>query len=415
MKNFFFILVMVFLVSSISAVQPARKPFLQIKIDGKACKNGDVLTVTAGQKLMMGVELEGGRRDFCKFPDTYADIAGTAQILSRGNDGLTYQLDGIRSEWKLLSESARFSADEFIKSTTQNNPSTAELIISNSKFSQSFVKISFNSIWQFSQNGKTTEEENLAEATIYFKIAGTSDLWFTSQNVQASGMKNELVQEKLNAVQAQFDSIENNFYKLKFSVVQQSVKTLQTAVNEVKTTIDEVKTTNPSYQSKIVFIGLPSDKPFSDIGLLTTLKTSWGDLETLLQDIKLQVVKLPAQPTKESKDELVRLIGKCADWQYKLPENTFKVLPRYLADLKPETIQIPGNIHFIAEEKTVTDYAKTISDLNAFLDQRIEQIPNEIQKISSTQSRLQVVRLFDGNLRSYFSSINWAEWKNTRE
>ena len=42
------------------------------------------LTVTRGQKLNLEVEMEGGRRDYCKFPDAYADITGIAQILSRG-------------------------------------------------------------------------------------------------------------------------------------------------------------------------------------------------------------------------------------------------------------------------------------------------------------------------------------------
>lgn len=86
-----------------------------------------------------------------------------------------------------------------------------------------------------------------------------------------------------------------------------------------------------------------------------------------------------------------------------------------MPELNTETIQIPGNIRFIAEENTVTNYTQTYNDFNAFLDRRIAEVPAEIQKISSTQSRLQAVRLFDGMLRSYFSSINWAEWKNTRE
>jgi len=415
MKRFFFIMVMVTLVASSLAVQPARKPFLQIKIDGKAYKNGDILTVTSGQKLMMSVEMEGGRKDFCKFPDTYADIAGTAQILKRGNDGLTYEMDGIKSEWKLLNQKFLFSADEFVKVTSQTNLANAELTISNTKFSQSFVKVSVKAKWQFIQGEKITEEDNSAEGTVYFKVAGTSDVWFSSPNVQAGGMKNELVQEKLTAVQAEFDSIESNFYKMKFSAVQACVKTLQTKVNELKSTIDQVKKSNASYQAKVVFIGLPSDKPFNDISFLAAVKTNWTTLELLLQDLNLQLDKLPAQATKENKDELVRLIGKCVDWQYHLPENTFKTLPRYMPEFNTETIQIPGNIHFIAEEKTVTDYTQTFNDFNAFLDRRIGEVPTELQKISSTQSRLQAVRLFDGMLRSYFSSINWAEWKNTRE
>ena len=52
--------------------------------------------------------MEGGRRDFCKFPDAYADITGTAQILSRGDNGLTYMLNDKKAEWKLLSENVSF-------------------------------------------------------------------------------------------------------------------------------------------------------------------------------------------------------------------------------------------------------------------------------------------------------------------
>lgn len=433
MKRFFFILVMIFLVGSLSAVQPARKPFLQIKIDGKSYKSGDIIIVTNGQKLKLEVDIEGGRKDFCKFPDTYADIAGTAEILSRGNDGITYQLNGKKYEWKLLSENVRFSSEEFIKvnnslSTTKSatigefiaansgpNSKTAEIVVASGKFSQTFVKTYIKTIWQFTQDGKTTEEENNAEGVIYFKIEGLTDVWYTSQNIKAVGMKNDLVLEKLNIVQAACDSLESIFFKLKFSSVQPSVKTLQGAINDVKTTIDAVKSTNAAYQTNITFVGLPSDNPIKNINELVSIKNNWTLSETLFPDLKNQVGKLPAQPTKESKDQLVNIIAQCVDWQYRLPENTFKIIPRYLPDLKVEDIQIPGNIHFIAEEKTVTNYPQTVNDFNAFIDKRIQQIPTEIQKLNSLQSRLQAVRLFDGMLRGYFSSINWAEWKNTRE
>jgi hypothetical protein len=415
MKRFFFFMVMVLLVGSSLAVQPARKPFLQIKIDGKAYKNGDILTVTAGQKLVISAELEGGRRDFCKFPDTYADIAGTAQILSRGNDGLSYELNGVKSEWKILNERYLFSGDENVKVNSLINSSTAEVTISNTKFSQSFVKVTGKAKWQFISNGNVTEEENTAEGTVYFKVSGSSDVWFSSQNVQAGGMKNDKIQEKLNLVQAQFDSIENNFFKLKFTAVQQSIRSLQAAVNDVKATIDEVKTGNASYKINVIFIGLPSDKPFNDINTLATIKTEWATLDLLLEDLKLQTGKLSTQPTSENKDELVRLIEKLNDWQFHLPENTFKILSRYIPEMSADSMQIPGNIHFIGEEKKIVDYPQTFSSFNAFLDQRIGQLPDENQKITTTQSRLQAVRLFDGMLRSYFSSINWAEWKNTRE
>lgn len=415
MKSLFLILVMVLMSGFGYGVQPLRKPFIQSNVDGKPYKSGDILTVKPGQKLLIAVEIEGGRRDYCKFPDTYADIAGTAQILSRGENGITYQINGEKAEWKLLKEEVLFSADKYLQVKTTSNQSNAEITVSNDKFSQTFLKITIKTSWQFTQNGKTTQEENTAQETIYFKVAGGSDIWFSTQNIQATGIKNELVGEKLNDVQSACDSIETNFYRLKFTAVQQSIRTLQSTVTTLKSTIDEVTANNPSYKSKVLFIGLPSDLPYSDISTLLTVKNSWIALESLVNDQKQQLAKLPSEESKASKDELIKIVTALADWQNKLPENTFDIIPRYIVDFKVGMVQFPANILSIAKEKTVTNYSQSVNDLNAFLDQRIQQIPDEIQRISSTQTRLQAVRLFDGMLRSYVSSIYWAEWKNTRE
>ncbi len=415
MKSLLLLMVMmVFMVGFGYSAEPLRKPFIQVKIDGKPSKTGEILTVKPGQKLMVDVEMEGGRRDYCKFPDIYADITGAAQILSRGKDGITYQTDGKKSEWKLIKEEIRFTPDEFIQVKPTDNQSIAEITVSDQKFSQSYLKITIKASWQFTQNEHIKTDENTAEATLYFKIAGESDVWFSTQNIQATGIKNELIHEKLQDVQSACDSIELNFYRLNFPAVQQSIRNLQNSVNTLKSVVDEVKASNPSYKTNVIFIGLPSDHPFSDISALLAIKNIWDNLGTSLTDQKQQLAKLPAQATKESKDELVKIITIYVDWQYHLPENTFTILSRYIPDLNAEKVRMPGNIHFIAEEKTVTNYPQTVGDLNAFLDQRILDLPVEIQKINSTQTRLQAVRLFDGMLRSYFSSINWAEWQSTR-
>jgi hypothetical protein len=415
MKRFYLVLVTLFFATAVFAVQPLRKPFIQLKVDGKPYKNGEILTVSPGQKMKLEVNMEGGRRDFCKFPDTYADIAGTAQILSRGKDGLVYQLDGAKSEWKLLNESVRFTSDEFAKADPQSGYHFTEVTISSAKFSQTFLKVAIHATWQFEGDGETVHEENVADGTVYFKAAGASDVWFLTPNVMASGIKDNRVEEKLVAVQAACDSVEHHFYDLDFPAVQQAVRNLQAEIGAVKLAIDEVKKGNASYQTKIAFIGLPSDKPFANINALSTIKNDWLLLETSVPEIKDKLAQLPAQPTKESNNELVALIAEYADWLRKLPENTFEMLSLYIPDIHIENIKIPANIQLIAEEKTVGNYPQTIDDFTAFLDQRIENVPLEVQKINSAQTRLQAVRLFDGMLRSYFSSINWAEWRNTRE
>ena len=118
--------------------------------------------------------------------------------------------------------------------------------------------------------------------------------------------------------------------------------------------------------------------------------------------MKLELGKLPEQPTNESTDELVKLIGNYIEWQAKLPENTLDHLLQYIPALNVDSIPIPEKFELIAKEKTVTDYAQTLSDFNSFIDQRLKKVSFENQEINSTNTRIQAIRLFDGMLRSFF-------------
>ena len=53
----------------------------------------------------------------------------------------------------------QFSTDDFIKVVPSENQKSAELIVPNEKFSQSFVKVTIKAIWQFSGNDTTRQEE----------------------------------------------------------------------------------------------------------------------------------------------------------------------------------------------------------------------------------------------------------------
>jgi len=409
-------MVAVFIFGTALAVQPARRPFVKIKIDGTTVKTGDILTVTNGQKLKLEVDLEGGRKDYCKFPDTYADIAGTAQILSRGDNGISYILNDKRSEWKLLKQSSQFSSNEFIAINSDTNQPTAELIISDKKFAQSFVKIVIVANWQFTEGETKKQEENIAEAMVYFKVAGSSDVWFQSQNIKVSGVSDNTIQDKLVAVQAACDSIEHNMYHLKFSIVQQSIRNLQSSITDLKTAIDAAKSNSPAYKINVSFIGLPSDRPFNDIASVAAIKNSWTTIEPFLSEQKQATEKLTKEPTSENKKELVRIISNFTDWQSKLPGKTLEVLNKYIPEIHTDSIAIPEKFMLFAKEKSeTTDYVQTLTDFNAFIACRIRRAPIENQTIITMSNRVQAFRLFDGMLRSYFNSISWAEWVNTRE
>jgi hypothetical protein len=78
-------------------------------------------------------------------------------------------------------------------------------------------------------------------------------------------------------------------------------------------------------------------------------------------------------------------------------------------------VLIAGLLQLFPKNKDNASYEQTLKEFSSFLDGRIKKVPEEVQKITSTGSRIQAFRLFDGMLRSYFNSITWAEWINNRE
>jgi hypothetical protein len=415
MKTIFLILVLFILADSTFAVQPARKPFIKLKVDGTTIKSGDILTVTAGQKLKIEVDFEGGRRDFCKFPDTYADIAGTAQILSRGDKGISYILNDKNSEWKLLSEKYTFSGDEFVSVPEATSEPTTDVTVSGKKFNQTVVKVSVKAIWQFTDGESTREEENVAEGIIYLKLAGSSDVWFQTQNVRAGGLKNDAVAEKLAVVQADCDSVEKHLYALQFADVQQSIRDLQASISGAKAAIDGVKASNASFKVSVSFIGLPSDRPFADIAVLPAIKTTWATVQPFLEEQTTALSKLTDQGDASNRTQLVQIIQNYVDWQLKLPAKTIEILNNFLPTLHADSLNLPDNFRQYISTKTENNYAQIKNEFIAFIELRTKKASAENEAISNLNNRVQPIRLFDGMLRSYFNSISWAEWVNTRE
>ncbi len=415
MKTLCFFLVLVFAYSTLSAVQPVRKPFLRVKIDGKQVKVGELLTVTHGQKLKIEVEMEGGRRDFCKFPDEYADISGNAQILSRGDKGIIYEIEGKKAEWKLTSENVQFSGDKYITVEPIANQLCANLLVSKEKFAQSFIKASVKSTWQFKTGENVTQEEYSAEATVYFKVAGESDVWYLSKFIKANGIKNEVILEKLVQFQVLCDSIERNLYQLKFPLAQQNIRNLQVISGEIKNSIDEIKVANSTAKINVVISGLPSDEPYLDISMFTEIKNKWMPVDSLLTDIKQNLDRLPEQGNTESQNILAKLIRKYLDWQAKLPEKSFEHLRQYIPQLQAESIMVPPMVEKFAKSANSADYTKAKNEFGSFIEMRNQKAGSELMDINSVSTRIQAVRLFDGMLRSFFASIDWADWVNTRK
>lgn len=415
MKKLFLVLVF-FSVNFISfAAQPLRKPFFQILVDGKDLKSGDVLLVTNGQKLKIEVKMEGGRRDFCKFPEIYADVTSSSQILSRGDDGITYERNGVTASWKLVAESAEFTSDQNISVKQLDEKGTAEIVVSANPFEQSFLRIVNTARWQFNQNETTLNEENKADEIIYIRIKGKSDTWFHSENIQVSGIKNELVQERLKAVQAACDSIRMSFYRINLTEIQQNIKNLRTEHTNLKAAIDEIKAGNTSYKLSVKFLGLPSDKPIADLESLLQLKTIWEEHEDQFTELEMELSELSHENNPTTAQKLIQLIEKYAAIQITLSEKNRSIVNLYFPEINLDELKLPENLDKIAKEKKLNDFPSTLDSFIQFIDRRSERVAIESHQISTAQSRAQAFRLLDGMLRSYFSSITWAQWQSSRD
>lgn len=388
-----------------------RKPAIELFVDGKMYPNGSEITVQKGQLLEIKAIQEGGRRDFVKFPDNFRKIITNFQVLSRSFNRIVYLENNVRSEWKLLSEDASFSSDQNLtinKSTNQSNMASVRVGIGN--FSQTYLKIELTTVWQYTSPGKQEIERNHSSALVFLNVAGATDTWFVSKNIHASGMRNDLVKNKLETLQSNFDTIESKLLKLDYSGVQPEIRMLQQSVNSLNEALTEIKESNFAYNVGINFVGLPSDRSIMHLNALNNIHEKWESVYDVVSG-QLQLIENKENLNNE---ELLFACRKYLDWQYSLPENWLLIFATYLPQINTEQIILPSAIESVLRDKEQIN-ENTCQLLQSFLKLRLENISIEKQQIAHLRTKIQAVKLFDGMLRSYISSINWANWENTRE
>lgn len=390
-----------------------RKPAVELYVDGKMYPNGSEITVQKGQLLNVKAVQEGGRRDFVKFPDNFRKISSNFQVLSRSFDRIVFLDNHIKSEWKLLSEEANFSSDQNLtinKSTSKPNVASARIGIGN--FSQTYLKIELTTVWQYTtSNGKQKIERNQSTAFVHLNVAGATDTWFVSKNIHASGMKNDVVEDKLKIIQSNFDAIESKLLQLDYSGVQQEIRMLQQSVNTLNKVLSELKETNLAYKVGINFVGLPSDRSIIHLNTLNNIQQQWKNVNEVIVS-QLQMIKNKKEVNRE---ELSSVCRKYLEWQYSLPDNWLIIFATYLPQLNTDHILLPSIVKSALENNQQAKEENICHQLQSFLEQRSGNIAIEEKQIAHLRSRIQAVKLFDGMLRSYISSINWANWENNRE
>lgn len=388
-----------------------RKPAVEITIDGKVYANGSEIKVQKGQVLELKANQQGGRRDFVKFPDNYLKVTPSLNVLSRSDNRLIYTENGTRTEWRLLSENVLFESDKnLIITKIYDQPNVVRVRVGTDSFARTFVRINVDTEWQFTSGIDKSTEKNDAEAYVYLSVDGERP-WFTSKNIQVEGTPSAMIEMKLKQIQSNFDSIEYRLTKMNYPAVQAEIRKFQANVNSLNSTIQEEKIKSVAFQIKISLTGLPSDQPMQQLDLMQSIASAWNKAGNMITQQTHQLEACAGNPRSES---VLGMIGGYINWQNELPESWIQVFNTYLPDLSPEVIMMTPSLSRYAEEGKIPQMNPCLAQLGEFYQQRSENIPIESQRITQVKNRLQAVKLFDGMLRSYISSINWAGWENSR-
>ncbi|MGQ7869728.1 hypothetical protein [Sunxiuqinia sp. sy24] len=413
-----FALFMLVTLGQLFSAQPLRTPFIEMFIEGKRIVDGSEINVNKGQQFTLLTQIKGGRADFVQFPDTYADLGDDDKIISRSYNKLIYEKDGVVHKWEIIDEDIDLESDTKIKLLVNNelvNKQQTDVFIPVDKVEKTYIKVKVTTTWSYDNGTSTTTEQNTAESLIHLNIQGNTNEWFATPNIRAAGAKEEQVEEKLQAIQTSYDKIEMLLNTFEFTSMMGEIQQLRSTVGQLEDRIEYLVANEPTKHSDIFFIGLPSDQAISDIDDFRTLSTAWNDLEELVKKQQIKLHTITKADDKLTRRNLLGLIKPFISWEEALPGNAEALLQYYANDFNWENTNIRTFLAFNPAEERINNIEQSLVDFQRFLDNRAENIEAEKQKIQYALTRLQAVRIFDGMLMGFFSSLNFARWQNTRK
>ena len=137
-------------------------------------------------------------------------------------------------------------------------------------------------------------------------------------------------------------------------------------------------------------------------------------MEKLVNSQHIRLDQLEESAEKVKRRELLELIKPFTRWEDDLPNQAESLLQDYANDFNWENISIRSFLAFDPNEERINNLEQSQADFHRFLENRQEHIEAEKQKINYALTRLQAVRIFDGMLMGFFSSLNFARWENIR-
>ncbi len=432
MKTLLFTLIpgMLLNLFSAAAAEPVRKPFVEVTINGKILLPGEKAEVRPGAKVKVTALLRGGKRDYCTMPEKYANVGANTQIVSKGDDGMSFTIQGgnqFRGEWTLANETATMSSspEVVIEPLSQQGVKQNEAYVTLPKtgIGQTFLKIKVNTLWKYQRTtpaGTTqTEETNTGEDTFYLVLAGASDAWYSSENIVVTGTENISIRNILNQVQNFYKEIELALRTKNMGGVQMHISNLKTSIGSLKSEIDRQKREKSTFECNVILMGSPTDLVMDHFIKLQKMSELWKTQYTISQENSQRINQLLLNKQISLTNNIMKsVIKNYVDWASPIPSDATDLVAIYNPSQTLGGFVLP--LKFLSWNESAREDASILKDqvagiqmlaeLREFYLERLQKSVSERKIILETQNSLQPVKAIDSQLTSYFSGLGWLKW-----
>ena len=432
MKSILFTLISGLFLGSICgfAADPVRKPFVELSVNGQTIAPGQKAEVRPGEKVKVTAVLRGGKRDYCSMPEKYANIGQNTEIISKGDDGMFFTIQGggqFRGEWTLGNETATFSSSgevviellppQGIKQTE------AYITLPKSGLGQTFLKVKVNTLWKYKRTtpaGTTnTEEENTGEDTFYLVLSGATGSWYSSENIVVSGTENFSVRSKLDQVQQFYKEIETALKAKNMNAAQMHINNLKTSLNSLKTEIERQKRENNSFECEVSLIGSPTDLSMDHLNKLQKLGDLWKTQYDIAQGNTLKINQILLNKQMNLTNNIMKsVIKNYIDWASPIPSDYTDLVSAYNPSQTLGVFVLPikvlsWNAQATEDASILKDQVmgiQMLSELRTFYQDRYQKSVEERKIIINTQNSLLPIKAIDTQMKGYFSGLSWLKW-----
>lgn len=426
---FSFLLILSFVGESFAA-EPMREPFVEITVNGKTYLNGEKIETRPGERLKITAAIRGGRRDYCSMPEKYANIGQTTEIVSKGDDGMFFTVQGgsqFRGEWKLANETATFSSsgEVTIEPLQQQGVKQTDAFVTlpKSGISATYLKVRVNTLWKYERKtpaGITNqEEENKAEASFTLVLSTVADGWYSSENIVVSGTDNFSVRNKLDQVQRFYKEIEAALLAKNFNGARMHFTNLQTSLNSLKTEIERQKRENPNFECEVSLNGSPTDVSMGHLNTLEKLSDLWKTQYDIASGNTLKINQMLLNKQLGLTNNIMKsVIKNYIDWATPIPTDEIGVVnlydPKQVFAVTTLPLKVLNWNATAGEDASILKDQvmgiQMLSELRTFYQDRTRLSVEERKQIINSKNILLPVKAMDAQVKGYLGGLGWAKW-----